>query len=83
MSDSISDLVSIDFNNYPIPDNGQVNKHIRIFFSLNSLYQICLNSFELIDVNEIFTSLFKLLFDGYGNIIFYASKMENESSQKQ
>jgi hypothetical protein len=52
-------------------------------FALHNFYVSCSNSFELNDINEMFNSLFKCFFEGYDKIIFSASKMENEASQKQ
>lgn len=83
MLTNISELVKIDFNKYPIPSDSSLNKHIKVIHSLHSLYSMCINSFELYDISDMFKELFKILFDGYDKIIISASKMENETHQLQ
>lgn len=79
INNSINQLVNLDFSEYPIPNNKDINSHLKIINVLISLYKNSVNSFELNDIDNIFNKLFNHLFEGYDKIIIPASKMEVES----
>lgn len=83
IKNSISIFSSIDFQNYPIPTDNTINKHLKIFNTLINLYNNCVNSLENTEINIVFQEFFNIFFFEYEKITKVATKMDVEEQQVQ